>query len=328
MTWPRPPRAGPSTRVVVGSASGPRPLCARGTSAFSPREERGSPANLAQSGKAAQWLAPIPASRATPARQPLRSEPILVYGGPARPAVAGSSGSAIHGAFPAIGTLVRRPARRRTIRGWGGHGMHASRFALVDLALGVVLLGLLPAGRAPTSGERETPRPAAWPAFRRASSRGPSASGGDRDVRAIQRWQATKQRLLGEAEGVTEPVPARAGAAWLATTEAPAASGPGEAGRRREEPRTEARSSACDAKHESAGRLRQAELRLSRLLASEKDRAGDRAEPGQEGSEASLLDELARLISWKQRPDKRADVATRGRRASAASPSSAPRVRY
>jgi len=202
--------------------------------------------------------------------------------------------------------------------------MNASRFALVDLALGVVLLGLLPAGRAPTPGEREIPAPAAASP---SSQRGSSANRLVRDVRVIERWRATKERLLGEVGDVPDPVPAPARAEWLIATEVPVA-GPQQAGSRREGQRTGARTSACDETEERTGRLRQAERRLLRLLASQEDRSDDRAEPGQDGSESSLLDELARLISWKKRPDDRPDIATRGRGASAAVPGASPRMRY
>jgi len=203
--------------------------------------------------------------------------------------------------------------------------LNASRFALVDLALGVVLLGLLPSGRTSTPGQRG---PASTPAVS-ASSRGDlSGKRLDQDVVAIERWKATKERLLGEASGVPGHVTADAGAESLAATEAAVAPCQREAASRQGDGRTEAHSSTCDEMDETTGQLRQAELRLLRLLASEGDRSDERAEPGQDTSQPSLLDELARLISWEKPGDNRPDVSTRGRPAPASIPGSIPQVRY
>ncbi len=153
--------------------------------------------------------------------------------------------------------------------------MNASRFALVDLALGVVLLGLLPGSGVPTPVEHETA------AIESLASPGAAAVSCQREA----------ARLQGNA-------------------------------------RTEARASTRDETDETTGQLRQAELRLLRMLAAEDDQSDERAEPGQDTSEPSLLDELARLISWEKPADNRPDVATRGRRASASIPGSVPRVRH
>jgi len=203
--------------------------------------------------------------------------------------------------------------------------MNASRFALVDLALGVVLLGLLPGSGFPAPGERETGATATASPSPEGDSSGERL---DRDVLAIERWKAIKERLLGETGGAPDHVTAHAGAESLAVTEAAPAPGQREAASRRRDGRTEARSSACDETDETTGRLRQAELRLLRLLASEGDRPDERAEPGQDTSGPSLLDELARLISWEKPAGNRPDVSARGRPASASIPGSVPRVRY
>ena len=202
--------------------------------------------------------------------------------------------------------------------------MNASRFALVDLALGVVLLGLLPSGHTSTPGQRG---PGSTPAVSASSKGDLPAKRLEPHLLAIEEWKATKERLLGEASGVPEHVTAHAGAQSLAATDAAAASCQREAASQQGEGRTEAQSSTCDELDETTGQLRQAELRLLRLLASEGDRSDERAERGQDTSQPSLLDELARLISWQKPADDRPDVSTRGRPAPASIPGSIRRVR-
>ena len=202
--------------------------------------------------------------------------------------------------------------------------MNASRFALVDLALGVVLLGLLPSGDVLTPGQRE---PGSTPAVSASSKGDLPAKRLEPHILAIERWKATRQRLLEGAGGAPDHVAAHAGDESLAATDAAAASRQREAASQRGDGRTEAQSSSCDEMDETTGQLRQAELRLLRLLASEGDRSDERAEPGQDTSQPSLLDELARLISWEKPADNRPDVSARGRPAPASIPGSIPRVR-